>query len=137
MKLADLEPAIVKEPTDRRRAQFFAMPDNERRAVPVRHLEPPPTKHRRRGLGIGRADHDLPAGGANDVGKWALGKDPPVTDQRDMVGGLFDLDRARLAADLDASRGRERELSEAAAQALATVEKAMAEVEAALSEPKE
>lgn len=60
-----------------------------------------------------------------------------VAEAGAQVGGLFDLDRARLAADLDASRGRERELSEAAAQALATVEKAMAEVEAALSEPKE
>jgi len=60
-----------------------------------------------------------------------------VAEAGAQVGGLFDLDRARLAADLDASRGRERELSKAAAQALATVEKAMAEVEAVLSEPKE
>ena len=50
------------------------------------------------------------------------------------AGGLFDLDRARLAADLDASRARERELADAAAQALATVEKAMAEVKSVMAQ---
>ena len=47
-------------------------------------------------------------------------------------GGLFDLDRARLAADLDACRARERELREAATQAADAVERAMAAVNAAL-----
>ncbi len=50
------------------------------------------------------------------------------------AGGLFDLDRARLAADLDACRARERELREAAAQAADAVEKAMTAVNAALPE---
>ena len=57
-----------------------------------------------------------------------------VAEAGAQVGGLFDLDRARLASDLDASRARERELSEAAAQALAAVEKAMTEVKTALGE---
>ena len=49
------------------------------------------------------------------------------------AGGLFDLDRARLAADLDTSRARERELAEAATEALATVETAMFEIENAIT----
>lgn len=49
------------------------------------------------------------------------------------AGGLFDLDRARLAADLDACRARERELREAAQQAAEAVDKATAAVTAALS----
>ena len=55
-----------------------------------------------------------------------------VAEAGAQVGGLFDLDRARLASDLDASRARERELSDAAAEALASVEKAMAEVKTAI-----
>ncbi len=57
-----------------------------------------------------------------------------VAEAGAQVGGLFDLDRARLAAELDSSRARERELSEAAAQALGAVEKAMAEVKTAMGE---
>ena len=56
-----------------------------------------------------------------------------VAEAGAQVGGLFDLDRARLAADLDESRARERELSDAATAALATVEKAMAEVKSAMA----
>ena len=57
-----------------------------------------------------------------------------VAEAGAQVGGLFDLDRARLASDLDTSRAHERELSEAAAQALAAVDKAMTEVKTALGE---
>lgn len=57
-----------------------------------------------------------------------------VAEAGAQVGGLFDLDRARLAADLDTSRARERELTEVAAQALTAVEKAMAEVKTAMGE---
>ncbi len=57
-----------------------------------------------------------------------------VAEAGAQVGGLFDLDRARLAADLDASRARERELSEAATQALGAVDKAMAEVKTAMGD---
>lgn len=42
------------------------------------------------------------------------------------VGGLFDRDRANLAAELDAAKARNRELEEAATQARAAVEEAMA-----------
>ena len=55
-----------------------------------------------------------------------------VAEAGAQAGGLFDLDRARLAADLDACRARERELTEAAKEALATVDKAMAQVEIAM-----
>ena len=55
-----------------------------------------------------------------------------VAEAGAQAGGLFDLDRARLAADLDASRARERELTEAAADALAAVDKALADVKAAM-----
>ena len=50
------------------------------------------------------------------------------------AGGLFDLDRANLAAELDASRARERELEEAGAQASAALGRAIAELRAALGD---
>jgi hypothetical protein len=45
---------------------------------------------------------------------------------------LFDQDRAQLAAELDASRARERALEEVAAEASAALGRAAAEVRAAL-----
>ena len=50
------------------------------------------------------------------------------------AGGLFDQDRAQLAAALDVARGRERELEEAGAQASAALAEAIAEIRATLSE---
>lgn len=50
------------------------------------------------------------------------------------AGGLFDEDRSRLAAELDAARGRERELAEAGEQASKALARAIAEIRAALSE---
>jgi hypothetical protein len=49
------------------------------------------------------------------------------------AGGLFDEDRSRLAAELDAARARERELEEAGAQASAALGKAIQEIRAALN----
>lgn len=49
------------------------------------------------------------------------------------AGGLFDQDRANLAAELDAARARERELEEAGAQASAALGRAIEEIRAALS----
>jgi len=49
-------------------------------------------------------------------------------------GDLFDEDRARLAADLDASRGRERELEAAGLQASVALGRAIADIRAALGE---
>jgi hypothetical protein len=46
---------------------------------------------------------------------------------------LFDNDRARLAAELDAARARERALEDIAAEASAALGRAAAEVRAALS----
>jgi len=48
--------------------------------------------------------------------------------------GLFDQDRANLAAELDQSRARERELEEAGAQASEALGRAIVEIRAALSE---
>lgn len=48
------------------------------------------------------------------------------------AGGLFDQDRAKLAADLDAAKARERALEEAGAQASAALGKAIGEIRAAL-----
>ena len=48
------------------------------------------------------------------------------------VGGLFDQDRAKLAADLDSARARERALEEAGAQASAALSRAIAEIRGAL-----
>jgi len=49
-------------------------------------------------------------------------------------GGLFEEDRAQLAADLDASRGRERELEAAGQQASGALGRAIADIRAALGE---
>ena len=48
------------------------------------------------------------------------------------AGGLFDQDRARLAAELDAARARERALEEAGAEASAALGRAIAELRNAL-----
>jgi len=49
------------------------------------------------------------------------------------AGGLFDQDRAKLAAELDQARARERELEEAGAQASAALGRAIQEIHAALN----
>jgi hypothetical protein len=49
------------------------------------------------------------------------------------AGGLFDADRANLAAELDAARARERELEEAGAQASEALGRAIQEIRAALN----
>ena len=51
----------------------------------------------------------------------------------DRSGDLFEEDRGRLAADLDAARARERALEEVAAEASAALGRAAAEVRAALA----
>ncbi|MFC3068206.1 DUF4164 family protein [Phenylobacterium soli] len=48
------------------------------------------------------------------------------------VGGLFDQDRAKLAAELDEARARERALEEAGAEASAALGRAIAEIRSAL-----
>ncbi|HEY8573200.1 DUF4164 family protein [Phenylobacterium sp.] len=48
-------------------------------------------------------------------------------------GDLFDQDRARLAAELDQARARERELEEAGAEASAALGRAITEIRAALN----
>lgn len=48
-------------------------------------------------------------------------------------GGLFDQDSAKLAAELDKAKVRERELEEAGAEASAALGRAIAEIKAALS----
>ncbi|HYG26290.1 MAG TPA: DUF4164 family protein [Caulobacteraceae bacterium] len=50
------------------------------------------------------------------------------------AGGLFDQDRANLAAELDAARARERALEEAGAQASQALGRAIAELRSALGE---
>jgi Domain of unknown function (DUF4164) len=51
----------------------------------------------------------------------------------DTVGGLFDQDRANLAAELDEARARERELEAAGAEASAALGRAILEIRAALN----
>jgi len=52
-------------------------------------------------------------------------------------GGLFDQDRAKLAAELDAARGRERDLELAGAEASRALGRAIADIQRALGEPEE
>jgi predicted nucleic acid-binding Zn-ribbon protein len=49
-------------------------------------------------------------------------------------GELFDLDRAKLAAELDAARARERDLEAAGSQASAALGRAIAEIRSALGD---
>lgn len=49
------------------------------------------------------------------------------------AGGLFDQDRAKLAAELDEARARERELEEAGAEASAALGRAILEIRSALN----
>jgi hypothetical protein len=49
------------------------------------------------------------------------------------AGGLFDQDRANLAAQLDDARARERELEEAGAEASAALGRAIVQIRAALN----
>lgn len=51
------------------------------------------------------------------------------------AGGLFDQDRARLAAELDKARARETALAAAGAEASAALGRAIAEIRAALETP--
>ena len=51
----------------------------------------------------------------------------------DKAGGLFDQDRANLAAELDEARARERELEAAGAEASAALGRAIVEIRAALN----
>jgi hypothetical protein len=51
----------------------------------------------------------------------------------DAVGGLFDQDRANLAAELDESRARERELEAAGAEASEALGRAIQEIRSALN----
>lgn len=49
------------------------------------------------------------------------------------AGGLFDQDRAKLAAELDEARAREKELEAAGADASAALGRAIAEIKTALA----
>ena len=49
------------------------------------------------------------------------------------AGGLFDQDRAKLAAELDEARARERQLEEAGAEASAALGRAILEIRNALN----
>lgn len=49
------------------------------------------------------------------------------------AGGMINEDRAKLAAELDQARARERELEEAGAQASAALGRAITEIKAALN----
>ncbi len=57
----------------------------------------------------------------------------PGTTADGDAGGLFDQDRASLAAELDQARARERELEAAGAEASAALGRAILEIRAALN----
>jgi hypothetical protein len=57
-----------------------------------------------------------------------------VSEARGANGELFDLDRAKLAAELDAARARERDLEAAGSQASAALGRAIADIRAALGD---
>jgi septal ring factor EnvC (AmiA/AmiB activator) len=53
------------------------------------------------------------------------------------VGGMFEDDRAKLAAELDAAKSRERDLAQAGEQASQALGRAIAEIRAALAQTAE
>jgi hypothetical protein len=55
-----------------------------------------------------------------------------MSSAKAQVDGLFDLDRAKLAAELDAARSRERELQAAGQEAAIALDKAIVEIRSAL-----
>lgn len=57
-----------------------------------------------------------------------------VQEAQGANGELFDLDRAKLAAELDAARARERDLEAAGSQASAALGRAIADIRAALGD---
>ena len=57
-----------------------------------------------------------------------------LREARQSAGGVFEQDRARLAAELDEARGRERALEEAGAEAARALGRAITEIRAALGE---
>jgi hypothetical protein len=58
-----------------------------------------------------------------------------ISEAQAQGGSLIDEDRARLAAELDAARSRERELEAAGAEASQALAAAIAEMQTALEEP--
>jgi len=91
----------------------------------------------------GSMSTDASSGGRLDIAIRRLERATTMLEQRlahrlaeagAEAGGLFDLDRARLAADLDAARARERQLEAAGAEASAALAAAIAEIKSALGQ---
>jgi hypothetical protein len=57
-----------------------------------------------------------------------------LSTARAEAGGLFDQDRAKLANELDAARGRERELKAAGEEAAKALDRAIAEIRHVMSD---
>ena len=57
-----------------------------------------------------------------------------LTENEGANGGLFDQDRSKLAAELDAARGRERELEAAGELASQALGRAISDIRAALGD---
>jgi hypothetical protein len=57
-----------------------------------------------------------------------------LNEAQQSSGQLFDQDRSKLAQELDAARGRERDLEEAGTQASKALGRAIADIRAALGE---
>jgi hypothetical protein len=68
------------------------------------------------------------------LGQLELRLDAVMTEVTSANNGLFDQDRAKLAAELDAARGRERELEIAGALASQALGRAIADIRSALGE---
>ena len=83
-------------------------------------------------LAIRRLDQAL-AGLEARLAQRAASREDENTDLFDQAGSAFAEDRARLAAELDAARAREKALEEVAAEASAALGRAAAEVRAALA----
>jgi hypothetical protein len=68
------------------------------------------------------------------VGQLELRMNGLLSEAQGASGGLFEQDRSKLAAELDAARSRERELEAAGALASQALGRAIADIRAALGE---
>jgi len=68
------------------------------------------------------------------LGQLELRLDAMMSQAENENAGLFDQDRAKLAAELDAARSRERELEIAGALASQALGRAIADIKVALGE---
>lgn len=106
--------------------------------MPNRAFEPHFPPRRRRALSNALPSDSALEAAAKRLERAVLGLEQRLNhrlgEARAEAGGLFDLDRNRLAAELDHARAREKALEAAGSEASEALARAMAEIRAALAD---